>query len=174
MLVIGAGLLVRSHSALMSADPGFEPQRMLTVLLNVPGRLDRRPRRDAVRPGDRYRRHRHTCPSRVSTSSSRLASRPCREWQPRVPCPPHRSRPDCSRSIRIRSASSAIRPRRSQRPARRLFQSGGAGVLCRARGQSDYRPPARRQRPPRLARRGRGQRDVRAQVPRWGESTSVG
>jgi putative ABC transport system permease protein len=47
MLVIGAGLLVRSHSALASADPGFEPQRMLTVLLNVPGRLDlRAPRRD--------------------------------------------------------------------------------------------------------------------------------
>jgi putative ABC transport system permease protein len=40
MLVIGAGLLVRSHSALASANPGFEPQRMLTVLLNVPGRLD--------------------------------------------------------------------------------------------------------------------------------------
>ena len=47
MLVIGAGLLVRSHAELASADPGFEPRRMLTVLLNVPGRLDlRAPRRD--------------------------------------------------------------------------------------------------------------------------------
>jgi putative ABC transport system permease protein len=47
MLVIGAGLLVRSHAAIASADPGFDPQRMLTVLLNVPGRLDlRAPRRD--------------------------------------------------------------------------------------------------------------------------------
>jgi putative ABC transport system permease protein len=46
-LVIGAGLLVRSHAELASADPGFEPQRVLTVLLNVPGRLDlRAPRRD--------------------------------------------------------------------------------------------------------------------------------
>jgi putative ABC transport system permease protein len=48
MLVIGAGLLVRSHAELASADPGFEPRRMLTVLLNVPGRLDlRAPRLDA-------------------------------------------------------------------------------------------------------------------------------
>jgi putative ABC transport system permease protein len=47
MLVIGAGLLVRSHSEIASADPGFHPQRMLTVLINVPGRLDlRAPRRD--------------------------------------------------------------------------------------------------------------------------------
>jgi putative ABC transport system permease protein len=47
MLVIGAGLLVRSHAAIASADPGFDPQRMLTVLLNVPGRLDlQAPRRD--------------------------------------------------------------------------------------------------------------------------------
>lgn len=40
VLVIGAGLLVRSYSQLTSADPGFDPQRMLTLVLNVPGRLD--------------------------------------------------------------------------------------------------------------------------------------
>jgi predicted permease len=40
VLVIGAGLLVRSYSALTSTDPGFDPQRMLTVVLNVTGRTD--------------------------------------------------------------------------------------------------------------------------------------
>jgi predicted permease len=40
VLVIGAGLLVRSYSALSSADPGFDPRRMLTLVLNVTGRLD--------------------------------------------------------------------------------------------------------------------------------------
>ncbi|HJR68566.1 MAG TPA: ABC transporter permease [Gammaproteobacteria bacterium] len=40
VLVIGAGLLVRSYSQLSSADPGFDPQRMLTVVLNVTGRID--------------------------------------------------------------------------------------------------------------------------------------
>lgn len=48
VLVIGAGLLVRSYSATLSADPGFTPDRMLTFVLNVPGRLDLgSPRRDA-------------------------------------------------------------------------------------------------------------------------------
>jgi putative ABC transport system permease protein len=47
VLVIGAGLLVRSYSAALAADPGFNPSRMLTLVLNVPGRLDlRAPRRD--------------------------------------------------------------------------------------------------------------------------------
>jgi putative ABC transport system permease protein len=47
VLVIGAGLLVRSYSAAVAADPGFNPDRMLTFVLNVPGRLDMRgPRRD--------------------------------------------------------------------------------------------------------------------------------
>jgi predicted permease len=40
VLVIGAGLLVRSYSQLKSADPGFDPQRMVTLVLNVTGRLD--------------------------------------------------------------------------------------------------------------------------------------
>ncbi len=40
VLVVGAGLLTRSYSQLKSADPGFDPQRMLTLVLNVTGRLD--------------------------------------------------------------------------------------------------------------------------------------
>jgi predicted permease len=40
VLVIGAGLLVRSYSELASADAGFDPRRMLTVVLNVTGRFD--------------------------------------------------------------------------------------------------------------------------------------
>lgn len=40
MLVIAAGLLVRSQSEITAADPGFNPDRMLTLVLNVPGRLD--------------------------------------------------------------------------------------------------------------------------------------
>lgn len=47
MLVIGAGLLVRSYSEVASADPGFDPGRILTLVLNVPGRLDWSPIRDA-------------------------------------------------------------------------------------------------------------------------------
>jgi putative ABC transport system permease protein len=35
MLVIGAALLVRSYAALVSTDPGFDPKRLVTVLLNV-------------------------------------------------------------------------------------------------------------------------------------------
>jgi predicted permease len=40
VLVIGAGLLVRSYSQLSSTDPGFDPRRMLTLVLNVTGRTD--------------------------------------------------------------------------------------------------------------------------------------
>ena len=40
VLVIGAGLLVRSYSQLVSTDPGFDPRRMLTVVLNVTGRIE--------------------------------------------------------------------------------------------------------------------------------------
>src|SRR5262245_18202002 len=50
VLVVGAGLLTRSYSAAVSADPGFDPSRTLTLVLNVPGRLDlRAPRFDANR-----------------------------------------------------------------------------------------------------------------------------
>jgi predicted permease len=40
VLVIGAGLLVRSYSQIASTDPGFDPRRMLTLVLNVTGRTD--------------------------------------------------------------------------------------------------------------------------------------
>mgnify|MGYP003578931770 CR=1 FL=1 len=40
VLVIGAGLLVRSYSQLSSADPGFDPRRMITLVLNVTGRTE--------------------------------------------------------------------------------------------------------------------------------------
>jgi putative ABC transport system permease protein len=40
VLVIGAGLLVRSYSQLASADAGFDTRRLLTVVLNVTGRFD--------------------------------------------------------------------------------------------------------------------------------------
>jgi predicted permease len=40
VLVIGAGLLVRSYSELASTDPGFDPRRMVTLVLNVTGRID--------------------------------------------------------------------------------------------------------------------------------------
>ena len=40
VLVIGAGLLVRSYSQLASADPGFDPRRLVTLVLNVTGRTE--------------------------------------------------------------------------------------------------------------------------------------
>jgi putative ABC transport system permease protein len=40
VLVIGAALLVRSYLNLVSRDPGFDPERLLTVEINVPGRVD--------------------------------------------------------------------------------------------------------------------------------------
>jgi predicted permease len=47
VLVIGAGLLVRSYAQLASADAGFDPRRMVTLVLNVTGRIDvRNPRFD--------------------------------------------------------------------------------------------------------------------------------
>ena len=41
VLVIGAALLVRSYDNLVSRDPGFNPDRLLTVEINVPGRVER-------------------------------------------------------------------------------------------------------------------------------------
>lgn len=40
VLVIGAALLVSSYANLVSRDPGFDPERLLTVELNVPGRVN--------------------------------------------------------------------------------------------------------------------------------------
>src|SRR5262245_13146789 len=41
VLVIGAALLVRSYDNLVSRDLDFDPERLLTVEINVPGRVDR-------------------------------------------------------------------------------------------------------------------------------------
>ncbi|HZF31266.1 MAG TPA: ABC transporter permease [Gammaproteobacteria bacterium] len=41
MLAIGAGLLVRNYVNLVADDPGFNPDRLLTLDLNVPGRVER-------------------------------------------------------------------------------------------------------------------------------------
>jgi putative ABC transport system permease protein len=38
VLVVGAGLLVRSYYNLTTTDPGFNPHRVLTLSMNVPGR----------------------------------------------------------------------------------------------------------------------------------------
>ena len=40
MLVIAAGLLVRTYSNLTATDPGFNPDRVLTFFMNIPGRTD--------------------------------------------------------------------------------------------------------------------------------------
>jgi len=40
VLVIGAGLLVRTYSNLTHSDPGFSSDRALTLFMNVPGRVD--------------------------------------------------------------------------------------------------------------------------------------
>ena len=39
VLVVGAGLLVRSYYNLTTSNPGFSPDRVLTVSMNVPGRV---------------------------------------------------------------------------------------------------------------------------------------
>jgi len=40
LLVIGAGLLVRSYEKVTSTDPGFNSDRILTFSMNVPGRVE--------------------------------------------------------------------------------------------------------------------------------------
>ncbi len=40
MLVIGAGLLVRTYSNLTTTDPGFDPDRAVTLYMYVPGRTN--------------------------------------------------------------------------------------------------------------------------------------
>ena len=40
VLMIGAGLLMRSYANLTAVNPGFNPDRMLTFFMYVPGRID--------------------------------------------------------------------------------------------------------------------------------------
>jgi putative ABC transport system permease protein len=40
LLAIGAGLLVRSYFNMIKTDPGFNPERVLTFFMNVPGRSE--------------------------------------------------------------------------------------------------------------------------------------
>jgi len=40
VLMIGAGLLMRSYANLTAVNPGFNPDRLLTFLMYVPGRVD--------------------------------------------------------------------------------------------------------------------------------------
>jgi putative ABC transport system permease protein len=47
VLVVGAGLLVRSYYNLTTTDPGFNPHRVLTVSMNVPGRITASVRQNA-------------------------------------------------------------------------------------------------------------------------------
>ena len=90
VLVIGAGLLVRSYSQLASADPGFDPRRMVTLVLNVTGRIDVRNLRF-----DQERRPAFTTEPacwvwRSSTRSSCAASTRCRASLPRAQRLPRR------------------------------------------------------------------------------------
>jgi predicted permease len=50
VLVIGAGLLVRSYYNLTATDPGFSPEGVLTISMNVPGRVERSMTRPAQGP----------------------------------------------------------------------------------------------------------------------------
>lgn len=47
VLVVGAGLLVRSYYNLTTTDPGFNPHQVLTVSMNVPGRIEASMRQNA-------------------------------------------------------------------------------------------------------------------------------
>ncbi|HEX4807816.1 MAG TPA: ABC transporter permease, partial [Bryobacteraceae bacterium] len=48
MLLIGAGLMVRSFYALQSVDPGFNPHNVLSMLVSVAGTKEEEPNRRAV------------------------------------------------------------------------------------------------------------------------------
>ena len=67
VLVVGAGLLIRTVHAMLAADPGFRRDGLLSVRLSLPEwkiRRKPRPRRSAASCSKRYRR----CPSVISAS----------------------------------------------------------------------------------------------------------
>jgi predicted permease len=48
MLLIGAGLMIRSFSALQSVDPGFNPHKVLSMVVSVAGSNEADPKRRAL------------------------------------------------------------------------------------------------------------------------------
>ena len=48
ILLIGAGLMIRSFSALQSVDPGFNPHNVLSMVVSVDGTKEAEPNRRAV------------------------------------------------------------------------------------------------------------------------------
>ena len=167
VLVIGAGLLVRSYSQLASADPGFDPRRMVMLVLNVTGRFDvRNPRVDQEQRARRLRGNGHVgcgavlpgahAPHR-GAARRRLRGRNVR----------------CAAEPRAVPGDAGRPPRGRQRPPRhrsaRVPQPSCAGILHDARHSSARRKAAGADRSARRGRCRRRQSNLRAHVSRWRE-----